>query len=155
MHSRSRPRQHFPISKGPDPQVFFRQIIGKVDTTLVFINNLVCTVATYVHTSTVTTEKGVKVAVIFIRHSIFCADNIADIVFLDSKMKYVTINDPSCQPSDFYYFNFNSIIKYLIVDSRTPDAVHMFELSLHLPHTSRFSLSDPFGQSFSTNIFYS
>ena len=59
--------------------------------------------------------------------------------FLSSKGKFVTIYDPSNQPSDISYFIFHYTVRPYIVDSREPDTIHTFRLYLRLPHTSPFS----------------
>lgn len=83
--------------------------------------------------STIIDEKEVDIAVVSIYVSLFCFDRMAIVGFLNSKRKFVTINDPLNQSYNISPFIFCSTINPHIVDLRVPDTVYTFELSLCLP----------------------
>ena len=79
-------------------------------------------------------ERETKIAANSIHHSIFRIGNMIGVDFLNSKRKYVTITDPGHCPDDITYFNFRTTVNPHLVDTQSPDSVHVFEFSLRLPN---------------------
>ena len=50
--------------------------------------------------------------------------------------KSIAITDLDHRPDDITYFTFRTTVNPHLVDTRSPDSVHLFEFSLRLPNTS-------------------
>ena len=120
------PISALPYRKALIAKLFFRQILGYVDSPSIFVNDLVSTVTSYFDMSTVMTEREVEAASISIRDSIFSVANLSGVGFLDSTGKYVSISDSDNRPRDVSYFTFRSFLNPNIVDPRAPNTVHQF-----------------------------
>ena len=117
-------------------KLFFRQIIGHSRSPFISCSDLVTTIATYFDMSTAIAEREAETAADSIHDSIFRVSTMVEVGFLNSKEKSVSITDPDHRPDDITYLTFRTTINPSLVDTRSPDTVHLFEFSLRLPNTS-------------------
>ena len=89
--------------------------------------------------STAMAEREAEAVAHSLQPSIFCVYNMTSVGFLNSKEKSVTIDYSFFRPPDVSYFNFCSSINPHLFNSRASDANPLFDFSLGLPHSSRYS----------------
>ena len=77
--------------------LFFYRILGDADTKYASTSDPFSTVATYFNMNTAMTKREEEKSSIFIWDSVFSVDNIAGVGFLNSEVKFVTIDKPSNQ----------------------------------------------------------
>ena len=116
-------------------ELFFHQILGHAESPFLSFSDLVTTVATCFDMSTAIAERGAETAANSIRDSIFRISTMIGVSFFTSKRKYDNITNPAHRQDGITYFTFRANINPHLVDTRAPDYVHSFEISLRLPNT--------------------
>ena len=116
-------------------KLFFHQILSLTDSSSVFCNDLLATIAAYFEINTGSAEREAEAAAQSISRSFFRVSNLIGVTVSDSSGKPIKVPDNDKRPEDITYFIFRSNVTANTVDCRAPKKSLALKFLLRLRQT--------------------